>query len=78
MMRKPAVFARMVQATNAPKEGITKSHEPRVGDTHSQKGPHVEVTADEVDIVLHHVSMKPMQERSRCVAFLSNFVVNVD
>ena len=43
--------------------------------THSGKGAHVEVTTDEVDAILHHVSMKTLQERGRGVTLLGNFVV---
>ena len=45
--------------------------------TNRRKGTHVEVTADEVDIVLPHISIKAMEELSRCITFLSHDIVNV-
>ena len=34
--------------------------------------------SDEIDMVLQHVGVEPTQVRSRCLAFLGNFVVDVD
>ena len=46
--------------------------------TNSGEDAHVGVTADEVNFVLHHVSMETTQKGCRCVTFLGNFVVDVE
>ena len=45
--------------------------------TNRRKGTHVKVTANEVDIVLPHISIKALEEFSRCITFLSHDIVNV-
>ena len=37
----------------------------------------MKVTANEVDIVLPHISRKTLEELSRCITFLSHDIVNV-
>ena len=41
------------------------------------EGTHVEVTTNEVDVVLPYFSMKALKELSGCITFLSNDIVNV-
>ena len=62
------------RGNQCPKEGITKSYELRVGEevAHRGEGAHVEVPYNEINMVLHHISI------SGIVAFLGNFFVNVD
>ena len=42
-----------------------------------EKGTHVEVTTNEVDIVLLHTPMKPVKKISGCITFFSHDIVNV-
>ena len=42
-----------------------------------REGSHVEVTTNEVDIVLPHISIKALKKLSRCITFLGHNVVNV-
>ena len=42
-----------------------------------EKGTHVKVTANEVDIVLPHISIEALEELSGSVTFLSHDIANV-
>ena len=45
--------------------------------TNCGEGTHVVVTTNEVDIVLPHISVKALEELSRCIKFLSHDIVSV-
>ena len=75
MMRKP-VQSLHGSATNPKRRALPERV--REGVTNRGQGAHVEVTPDEVNVVLYHVSIKTLQERGGNVAHLGHLVVNVD
>ena len=44
----------------------------------SRESVHVEVTADEVNVVSHHVSMEAVQKGCSCITFLGDTAVDVN
>ena len=70
----------VVQTAEAPQGRVARRRKLRVREhvTDSEESAHVEVTTDEVDVMLHHVGVERAEKRGRGVALFGHNIADMD